>query len=59
MLWQDLRCAIPGGALGTLGWCPEKRVPPCISATMGSVDGFNAPIFQLAMSAPLFNALVV
>ena len=26
---------------------------------MGSVDGFNAPVFWLAMSAPLFNALVV
>ena len=26
---------------------------------MGSVDSFNAPVFRLAMSAPLFNALVV
>ena len=26
---------------------------------MGSVDGFNALVFQLAMSTPLFNALVV
>ena len=59
MLWQDLRCAVPGGALGALGWHTEKRVPPCISATMGSVDGFNAPVFQLTMSALLFNALVV
>ena len=25
MLWQDLGCAVPGGALGALGWCAREE----------------------------------